>query len=83
MNVDRFWVVCVGFWGKNGRNGGEDGEGKLWRERAGSGRADGWRQLFATSGCSLPFILLIITSKFLSEQGWTPNEESSPGFMSA
>ena len=37
MNVDRFWVVCVGFWGENGRNGGVDGEGKLWRERAGSG----------------------------------------------
>ena len=46
------------------------------------GQMDGG-SFFATSGCSLPFILLIIISKFLSEQGWTPNEESSPGFMSA
>ena len=69
------------FWDENGGNGGDGGEGKLWREHRMS--HDGKRQLFATSGCCLPFILLIIISKFLSEQGWTPNEESSPGFMSA
>ena len=44
MNMDRFWVVCADFWSENGRNGGEDGEGKLWRERAGSGVGLGGRR---------------------------------------
>ena len=43
MNADRFWVVCMVFRDENGGNGGENGEGKLWQEREGFGRADGWR----------------------------------------